>query len=273
MVSTPVTNLNCLTNLDEAAAYFADSVRGASWDGLDPDSQARNLLTSTRLLDRERWEGTLSGLTIVSAATVASAGTGYAVNAILTVQGGTTADPARAKVISVGGGGAVTAVQLIDAGGYAASPTTPAATTSSGSGTGCTLNLTFSPQLLQQPRSGMTDRYEAVVSSAFTPPEIVQACMELAYELSRDPTLEGKMSTAQTAVRRVKAGSAEVENFAPGAFVSITRFPSEVQALIAPFLAGSAGGAAGVGAALSGGTGAASQFDDCDGSNITEGLG
>lgn len=272
MVSVPVTNLNSLSNLDDAAAYFADSVRGASWEGLDPDSQSRNLITATRLLDRQRWEGTLSGLQVVLTAAVAAGGAGYSVGAVLTVSGGTTEDPARAKVTAVSAG-VVTAVQLVDAGGYAATPSSPAATTSSGAGTGCTLALTFGAQLLQVPRSGMTDRYGATVSAGVVPPEIVTACLELALGLSLDPTLEGQTSTAQTAVRRVRAGSAEVENFSPGAFVPVTRFPPEVQELIAPFLAGSGDAVAGVGAAFASGTDDESQFDDCDISGLTEGLG
>jgi hypothetical protein len=272
MASTPVTVFNSLANLDEATAYFADSVRATSWDGLDPDAQSRNLITATRLLDRQRWEGTLSGLQIVRTAAVAAGGTGYAVGAILTVQGGTTEDPARVKVTAVSSG-VVTAVQLVDAGGYTANPAGTAATASSGAGTGCTLTLTMGAQLLQLPRANMTDRYGAVVSSGVVPPEITQACLELALELVLDPTLEGQGSTATTSRKRVKAGSAEVENFAPGAFVPIERFPPSVMELIKPFLLGSGDAVAQIGASFASGTDAESAFDDCDGSNLTEGFG
>jgi hypothetical protein len=271
MVSYPTTNLLSLANIDEAAAYLGDSVRGTSWDGLDPDSQSRNLITATRLLDRQRWEGTLSGLRIVRTAVVAAGGTGYSVGAVLTVSGGTGDDPARAKVLTLSGS-VVATVQLVDAGGYTVDPSGTAATSAS-AGTGCTLTLTMGAQVLTLPRSGMTDRYDTVVASGVVPPELVQACMELAYELSIDPKLEGKVSTAAALLKRVKAGSAEAEFFAPGAFVPITRFPAAVQELIAPFLLGSGDAVAGIGASFASGTDAESQFDDCDNSSLTEGFG
>jgi len=272
MVSTPITNLNSYANLDEASAYLLDSVRGQTWEDLDPDSQARALLSATRLLDRQRWEGTSSGLSVVSSVTVAAGGTGYVVGEILTLDSGTTEDPARAKVTTVSAG-VVTAVQLLDAGGYTVDPDATSATTASGVGTGCTLATTVSSQLLQLPHSGMTDRYEAAVSAGVVPPEIVQACMELAYLLTQDPTLEGQGSTAQNLVKKAGAGSAAVEFFSPGAFVPITRFSPEIMELIKPFLAGSGDIVAQIGASFSSGTDAESQFDDCDGSGFTEGLG
>lgn len=270
MTSTPVTNLNALSNLDDAEAYFADSVRGAAWDGVDPDSQARNLLTSFRILNRQRWAGTATGVSIVTSVAVASGGSGYSAGDEITIDGASGDDLARVEVLTVSSG-AVATVKLLDAGGYATAPSSPAATSAS-TGTGCTLTVTTGDQVSQMPRTGMRDRYGDVVDPNLVPPEIVEASLELALALYLDPTLEGQTSTAQTAVKRAKGGSAEVEFFAPGAFVSITRFPPEVQELIAPFLAGSSDGAApevGGSEAFGGGC---SQFDDCDSYGITRGF-
>jgi hypothetical protein len=118
------------------------------------------------------------------------------------------------------------------------------------------------------PRDNLTDKYGTALPAGTTPEDMKQAHALLTYELAVDPELESRMSTAATAVKRVKAGSAEVENFAPGAFVAITTFPSRIENLIAPFLAGAA-----YTGAEDFGTEAESQFDDCDRSDLTEGLG
>jgi len=267
MPSVPAANLNSYSTLDEASSYLDDSISGSDWAGVDPDTQSRCLITSTRLLDRQAWEGAATTLRSALTAAVAAAGTGYAVGAILTVSGGTTGAPARAKVKTLSGT-AVASIELVDGGLYSVDPATTAATTSSQGGTGCTLTLTLGAHPLQLPHSGMTDLNEAAVSAAVVPTAIVQACRELAAMLARDSTLEAQISTAATSVKRVKAGSAEVELFSPGAFVPVTRFPQTIQELIAPFLLG-----AGVGVGSSSfGTDAESQFDDCDRSDLTEGL-
>jgi hypothetical protein len=268
MPSYPATNLKSYANLLEAAAYLADSARGADWESLDPDSQSRALISATRLLDRQRWEGTASGLSTVSSVVITAGGSSYVAGVRLTVQGGTTARSTVVEVLTVSSG-AVATVRVIDAGLYSALPTSPASTVSSGVGSGCTLTLTSSTQPLQLPHSGMTDRYGTSVLSTTVPQEVADACMELAFRVSQDSSLEGQASTASDVVKRAAAGSAEVENFAPGAFVSVTRFPPEVTELIAPFLAAAGGSVVGSQAF---GTDAESQFDDCDRSELTEGF-
>jgi len=120
------------------------------------------------------------------------------------------------------------------------------------------------------PRDGLTDKYGAALPDGTTPEEVLQAHALLSYELLVNPDLEAQVSTAAGAVKRVKAGSAEVENFAPGAFDPVTRFPPRVQDLLDPFLLDSNGGASG---SESSGTGAESEFDDCDVENLSQGLG
>lgn len=78
----------------------------------------------------------------LQSAAVAVGGTGYAVNDVLTVSGGTFSSQATVRVATVDGGGAVTSVVVVNQGDYTTAPANPASTTG-GSGTGCTLNLTF----------------------------------------------------------------------------------------------------------------------------------
>jgi hypothetical protein len=79
----------------------------------------------------------------------AIAGTGYAINDILTVAGGTYNSPAKFKVTAIGGGTEVTAIALVQTGDYEKAPTnvSPISTTSSDSGTGCILAVTYSQSL------------------------------------------------------------------------------------------------------------------------------
>lgn len=123
------------------------------------------------------------------------------------------------------------------------------------------------------PRDGLTDKYDVLLADGTTPEDVLQAHALLTGELLLDPDLGARISTAATAVRRVKAGSAEVENFAPGAFVAITRFPARVQDLLNPFLAGSGSGGDSAGSSASYGTCRDSRFDDCDGSDVADPLG
>lgn len=123
------------------------------------------------------------------------------------------------------------------------------------------------------PRDGLTDKYGTALADGTTPEEIKQAHAMLSYELLVNPELEGQISTAASAVKKVKAGSAEVENFAPGAFVAITRFPPRVQDLLNAFL-GDGDDSLGLGGGSEDyGTGASSHFDDCDVSDLSRGLG
>jgi hypothetical protein len=121
------------------------------------------------------------------------------------------------------------------------------------------------------PRDGLTDRYGTALAANTTPEDVRQAHALLTFEVSQDPELEAQISSAATAVRRVRAGSVEVENFAPGAFLPITRFPPRIQDLLAPFLAGF-GAATSEGAAEDFGTCDCSQFDDDDQFSLLGGL-
>lgn len=80
-------------------------------------------------------------MTIVNTVTLSSAGTDYVDGDALTVQGGTFTTAAQLQVVSVSGGGAITAFTLIDGGTYTSTPTNPASVTG-GTGTGAAFVLT-----------------------------------------------------------------------------------------------------------------------------------
>lgn len=97
-----------------------------------------------------RWDAAAGGIAVFHSlgykqqalsATVGSGGTGYTVNDHLTVSGGTFGTAAVFNVDNVSGG-VVTAVSLVTAGDYEVVPSNPASTTG-GTGSGCTLNVTY----------------------------------------------------------------------------------------------------------------------------------
>jgi len=85
----------------------------------------------------------LGSQTVLSGA-IATAGTGYSVNDIVTVVGGVYGQsPATFTVTSISAGGVVTGLSLTSPGAYTSTPSNPVSVTDSGSGSGLTLNLTF----------------------------------------------------------------------------------------------------------------------------------
>lgn len=88
------------------------------------------------------FDAALAQTTMVNSVTISAGGSGYTVNTLLTISGGTFSRPARAIVTTVSAG-VVTAVLLIDKGNYSVNPTTSGAATTCVSGTGCALNLTM----------------------------------------------------------------------------------------------------------------------------------
>ena len=87
---------------------------------------------------------TALGSGTVLSETIATAGTGYAVNENITVLGGVYgSSPATYTVTSIGGSGAVTGLTRTFSGQYTSTPANNASTSSDGAGTGLTLTLTF----------------------------------------------------------------------------------------------------------------------------------
>jgi hypothetical protein len=79
---------------------------------------------------------------VVDSAVIVTGGTGYAVDDIVTIVGGTFTVAAQFKVLTVSGTGAVLTMSLSNSGNYTVFPTNPVSTTDSGAGTGLTLTLT-----------------------------------------------------------------------------------------------------------------------------------
>ncbi|TXH03800.1 MAG: hypothetical protein E6R07_10335 [Nevskiaceae bacterium] len=77
----------------------------------------------------------------VSQASISAAGTGYAVNDVLTVVGGTSTSAAQISVNAVSGTGAITSASVLNGGSYSVPPTSPVSVTG-GAGSGATFNLT-----------------------------------------------------------------------------------------------------------------------------------
>lgn len=72
------------------------------------------------------------------------AGSGYSVNDVLTVVGGTGTVAATFNVDTIGGSGEVTAITLVEEGEYTVQPANPVATTvAPAGGSGCTIDLTW----------------------------------------------------------------------------------------------------------------------------------
>ena len=97
---------------------------------------------------------------LVQTEIIGGGGNGYAVNDILTLDGGVGTRPARLRVQTVSGGG-VTAVTIIDPGSYSSIPSNPVAVLG-GAGTGAGFNLTFNVTGL---RVSELDRYPELPSS------------------------------------------------------------------------------------------------------------
>jgi len=75
---------------------------------------------------------------------IATAGTGYAVNDTITVTGGVYGNsPATYTVTAIGGSGAVSTLSQTFSGAYTSVPASPVSTTTNGAGTGLTLTVTF----------------------------------------------------------------------------------------------------------------------------------
>ena len=93
--------------------------------------------------------------------------------------------------------------------------------------------ITVPGQVLAWPRTGVTDLEGVAVDENTIPVEVEEASYELALSFLTDATVEESTNSGSN-LKRVKAGSAEVEFFKP---TKGTRFPSKVQELLRPFIA------------------------------------
>lgn len=93
----------------------------------------------------------------VQSVAVNAGGSGYVVGDILTISGGTSTVAAQVEVLAVSSG-AVTEAIVINGGAYTADPTLSGASTTGGSGSGCTLDITM------QVAAWATERYAEQIS-------------------------------------------------------------------------------------------------------------
>jgi hypothetical protein len=91
------------------------------------------------LLDKFIALATGSGATAISS--IVAAGTGYAVDDVITVSGGTGTFPVKIRVLTISGG-TITSARIEEGGAYTAAPTNPVAVTGPGNDD-ATFNLTF----------------------------------------------------------------------------------------------------------------------------------
>lgn len=242
--------------LTEADEYLSGSRRAAAaWIGVAPDDKRRSLISAFRQISTAHFQGSRTGVEIVDTIAIAVGGTGYAKGDTLTVDGGTFGEAALVEVLATSAG-AVTALALLHAGTYTEPPSSPAATIG-GSGSGCTLTLTFMAQSALLPRSGLTDCDGGEIGSLLYPTAVKHAQFELAFEINADPDLELSSGSGSN-IKAAGAGSARVEYFR--AQEDERRFPVPVQELLACFLAGDT--AAALGAGFRSGEGGRSMFEN-----------
>lgn len=121
---------------------------------------------------------------------------------------------------------------------------------------------TSTSQTLEWPRKNVTDADGNLVADSTVPVGVINGCIDLAYELSQDSSLETSKNTGSND-KRYRAGSVEIEYFRPGGVMGtdgITRFPVVVMEWIREYLCGYGD----KGTPASFGTTLTSQFDDCD---------
>ncbi len=120
---------------------------------------------------------------------------------------------------------------------------------------------TVSAQALEFPRTGLTDKDGNAVDSATVPGVVEEANYELAFALLNDAAVQ-EADTTGSNVKRVKAGSAEVQFFRP---TTGTPFPTIADDLLKSFRG------SGVLAGLASGTDEVSAFCDSNPYGLSEG--
>jgi hypothetical protein len=99
------------------------------------------------------------------------------------------------------------------------------------------------PQVLAWPRTGLLDREGDTLSSDAVPTIVEEACYELALILNTSTDVLTSPTTGSN-VKRLKAGSVEIENFRPTDTTS-TRLPQIVHEMVGLWLRGSSDSARG----------------------------
>ena len=269
MVSQLTVGVNSLVTLAEADSYLADSVRATGWISTSPDKKAQSLITAFRLFEKQSWQGTATGSSTVTAVAISSGGTGYAVNDVLTIAGGTFGQAARVSVSSVSSG-VITGLALIDGGTYDSTDLATPNSATGGTGSSASITLTYSDQSILHPRIGLVDCDAQPIGSLDLAQSLKDAQIELAYDLSQDAGVETQKNTGSN-IKKVGAGSAQVEFFrASNQAGESSRFPTVVQELIKCFIGSGTTTTSGSSAS---GVDHCSQFDTNDRYDLYDGEG
>jgi len=242
-----VVGQNSYVTQAEADAYAAASnLYAGAWSGLPDDRKTQLLITAWRSLEREAWQGTPAGLSIIDAARLTSGGFDYVVGDLLYVAGG-TGRPATFVVMATATGGMVTGLALLDAGAYSVLPTLDNLPSTDGIGGGAELELEPTGQQLAWPRTGGVYPSGVPITSTDYPPELTAAQIELALYMIGKPAIEAGASLSGN-VQSVDAKGVGVKFFAPTIAVGVPpRFPPIVMQLLAPLRGPPPGGAPFVG--------------------------
>lgn len=133
LAATPSANLN----LTGSGYHFFQWIKGFAWPSMAAHAAGGIGIAISS-------DATPTAIRCNLSATIAAGGSSYAVNDELTVSGGTQTQQAIFIVTAVSGG-AVTAVtpKATQRGAYTVLPANPASTTTGGSGSGCTLTVTW----------------------------------------------------------------------------------------------------------------------------------
>ena len=225
-----------------AIAYFQDMLHGGPFIAASDTMKDQSLVTATAMLDRQEWvgekvdpaqlldwartgvqdpDGNTFPTNIFRALTaaIAAPGTGYIVNDTIILAGGTFTQAVVLNVLTVGGGGAITGIQVSKLeGAYTGSlPSQPQAqASSSGSGTGATFNIAYGVDI---------------------PLFMKQATCELAVALINNQSIMNSPDGSSN-IHRLKASTAEIWYFKP---LPGPRFPTIVDELVGFYLSGVAG--------------------------------
>lgn len=221
----------------EATAFLESRLRSATaWAALTSTVKAAALSSAFYLMEGlPAWRGTKSEVTELATVAIGAGGTGYVVNDLVTLVGG-SGTAAIVKVTAVSAG-VVTALQLVHTGFYT---TTPSGTLSTTGGTGTGLTVTFTAldhQPTAWPRTGTeVDGAE----DDDIPTGLKNAQAQLAYELSQDTELEAA-SNANANIASMGVGSLQISYFRSE---TRSRFPTIVWDLLRPFIGGDGSDAA-----------------------------
>ena len=133
---------------------------GTDW--LDVFADWRTFLVTTLGWTENEYTAATAAEEEVATVPITVAGTGYVVDEVLTLVGGTSTVAATFTVTTIDGSGGVTGLSITTAGNYTVTPSNPAATTSSASGINCTLSPTWQHRTatlsVEAPGDGPTQR-------------------------------------------------------------------------------------------------------------------